>query len=130
MLSTNAGDITVFIPSNLALTVQATNETGGAGRIISDFAQVRAQTGAQPGVGPVVAEGALNGGGPSAARERHGRHHLSCAVRNRFWLMDRGDVMKAYVIKYAVLGMALFAAAAVAQDQDLFRGCRRSSVAR
>ena len=63
LLSTNAGDITVFIPSNLALTIQATNETGGAGRIISDFAQVRAQTGAQP-VGPTVAEGALNGGGP------------------------------------------------------------------
>jgi hypothetical protein len=63
LLSTNAGDITVFIPSNLALTIQATNETGGAGRIISDFAQVRSQTGAQP-VGPTVAEGALNGGGP------------------------------------------------------------------
>ena len=63
LLSTNAGDITVFIPSNLALTIQATNETGGSGRIISDFAQVRTQTGAQP-VGPAVAEGALNGGGP------------------------------------------------------------------
>ncbi|HMD47743.1 MAG TPA: hypothetical protein VKG79_01540 [Bryobacteraceae bacterium] len=63
LLSTNAGDITVFIPSNLALTIQATNETGGSGRIISDFAQVRTQSGAQP-VGPAVAEGALNGGGP------------------------------------------------------------------
>ncbi len=63
LLSTNAGDITVFIPSNLALTIQATNETGGSGRIISDFSQVRTQTGAQP-VGPAVAEGALNGGGP------------------------------------------------------------------
>lgn len=64
LLSTNAGDITVFIPSNLALTIQATNETGGAGRIISDFVQVRPQTGAQASAGPVVAEGALNGGGP------------------------------------------------------------------
>jgi hypothetical protein len=64
LLSTNAGDITVFIPSNLALTIQATNETGGAGRIISDFAQVRPQTGGQSGVGPAVAQGALNGGGP------------------------------------------------------------------
>jgi hypothetical protein len=64
LLSTNAGDITVFIPSNLALTIQATNETGGTGRIISDFVQVPVQTGAQPGVGPAVAEGALNGGGP------------------------------------------------------------------
>jgi hypothetical protein len=64
LLSTNAGDITVFIPSNLALTIQATNETGGAGRIISEFAQVPVQTSAQPGMGPVVARGALNGGGP------------------------------------------------------------------
>jgi hypothetical protein len=63
LLSTNAGDITVFIPSNLALTIQATNESGGAGRIISDFAQVRPQTAAQP-AGQTVAAGALNGGGP------------------------------------------------------------------
>lgn len=64
LLSTNAGDITVFIPSNLALTIQATNETGGAGRIVSDFAQVPVRTAVQPGMGPVTAQGALNGGGP------------------------------------------------------------------
>jgi hypothetical protein len=64
LLSTNAGDITVFIPSNLALTIQATNETGGVGRIISDFAQVPVQTGSQPGMGAATAQGALNGGGP------------------------------------------------------------------
>jgi hypothetical protein len=63
-LSTNAGDITVLIPSNVALTIQATNETGGSGRIISDFAQVPVKTGGQSGMGPAVAEGALNGGGP------------------------------------------------------------------
>jgi hypothetical protein len=61
-LSTNAGDITVLIPSNLALTVEAINESGGSGRINSDFPQVRPQAGL-PG-GPLVAEGALNGGGP------------------------------------------------------------------
>jgi hypothetical protein len=64
LLSTNAGDITVYIPSNLVLTIQATNETGGPGRIISDFAQIPVKTGGQSGMGPVVAEGALNGGGP------------------------------------------------------------------
>jgi hypothetical protein len=64
ILSTNAGDITVLIPSNLALTVQASNESGGAGRINSDFPQIRARTGGLPGVGPLMAEGALNGGGP------------------------------------------------------------------
>src|ERR1700722_19592619 len=37
-----------------------------------------------------------------------------CAARNRF----RGDAMKAYVIKNALLGMALFAVTAAAQDQD------------
>ena len=63
VLSTNAGDITVLIPSNLALTVQAINESGGSGRINSDFPQVRPQGGGLPG-GPLMAEGALNGGGP------------------------------------------------------------------
>lgn len=64
VLTTNAGDITVLIPSNVALTIQAMNESGGSGRIISDFAQVRPEPGRLPG-GPVVAEGALNGGGPT-----------------------------------------------------------------
>jgi hypothetical protein len=63
VLSTNAGDITVVIPSNLALTIEAINETGGAGRINSDFPQIR--TRANGGAdGPMVAQGALNGGGP------------------------------------------------------------------
>ena len=65
ILSTNAGDITVFIPSNLRLTVQAINETGGgSGRINSDFPDIHPRTGGFPGAGPLVAEGALNGGGP------------------------------------------------------------------
>jgi hypothetical protein len=62
ILSTNAGDITVLIPSNLALTVEATNESGGSGRINSDFVELRPR-GPSSG-GPLVAEGALNGGGP------------------------------------------------------------------
>jgi hypothetical protein len=60
ILSTNAGDITVVIPSNLRVTVQATNESGGEGRIRSDFPEIRALSGG----GPQAAEGALNGGGP------------------------------------------------------------------
>src|ERR1700722_8745083 len=64
ILSTNAGDITVVVTSNLALTVRASNESGGSGRINSDFPQVRARVGGLPGMGPLVAEGALNGGGP------------------------------------------------------------------
>ncbi len=64
ILSTNAGDITVLIPSNLALTVRATNESGGSGRINSDFPQLRPRSGGSPEAGPLVAEGELNGGGP------------------------------------------------------------------
>jgi hypothetical protein len=64
-LSTNAGDITVFIASNLGLTVAARNDSAGAlGRIISDFPEIRVKVLSQAGTSPVVAEGALNGGGP------------------------------------------------------------------
>jgi DUF4097 and DUF4098 domain-containing protein YvlB len=64
-LSTNSGDITVFISSNLPLTVLARNESAGSvGRIISDFPEIRARQISQTGMSPVVAEGALNGGGP------------------------------------------------------------------
>jgi hypothetical protein len=63
VLSTNAGDITVLIPARLALTVRATNDSGGEGRINSDFPELRSRMGGSAG-GPAVAEGALNGGGP------------------------------------------------------------------
>jgi DUF4097 and DUF4098 domain-containing protein YvlB len=64
-LSTNSGDITVFISSNLPLTVLARNESAGSvGRIISDFPEIRARQISQTGMSPMVAEGALNGGGP------------------------------------------------------------------
>ena len=63
-LSTNDGDITVFIASNIPLTVRARNESAGSiGRIISDFPEIRTKPGA-PGIAPVTAEGSLNGGGP------------------------------------------------------------------
>ena len=64
ILSTLAGDITVLIPSNLAVTVQARNDTQGArGRIVSDFAEIQTKP-FQPGRDPRVATGSLNGGGP------------------------------------------------------------------
>jgi hypothetical protein len=64
-LSTNAGDITVFIASNLPLTVAARNESMGAlSRIISDFPEIHVKSLGQSGMSPIVAEGALNGGGP------------------------------------------------------------------
>ena len=45
ILSTNAGDITVLIPSNLRLTVQAINETGGGGADQLRFPAIRARMG-------------------------------------------------------------------------------------
>ena len=63
-LSANAGDITVLISSNLAVTVSAKNQSGGAGRIISDFPEIRVKPAAAMAPGPAVAEGSLNGGGP------------------------------------------------------------------
>jgi hypothetical protein len=57
-----AGDITVFLPSNLAVSVMATEDSGGNPRIRSEFPELRANI-----VGwsrPVVIQGAINGGGP------------------------------------------------------------------
>lgn len=60
-LSTGAGDITVWIPSNLRVTIRAQNETyGGVRRIVSEFPGIVVKSmGAA-----AVAEGDLNGGGP------------------------------------------------------------------
>ena len=62
-LVAGAGDITVLIPSNLALSVMARNDSGGNPRIVSDFSEIHGKT-----IGfsrpPLVAEGAINGGGP------------------------------------------------------------------
>jgi len=59
-LNARAGDITVFIPSNLAVTVEAINSGGGWARIVSDFPQIQPR---RQGRGS-EARGALNGGGP------------------------------------------------------------------
>jgi hypothetical protein len=62
VLSTGSGDITVFIPSNLAVTVQAINDSPGFEKIVSDFPEIRARIeslGAR-----AEARGSLNGGGP------------------------------------------------------------------
>jgi hypothetical protein len=59
-LSTGMGDITVYLPSNLAVTVQAINSSPGARRIISDFAELRPQIEQARS----QAQGMINGGGP------------------------------------------------------------------
>lgn len=64
-LATGQGDITVFLPSNLAVTVKALNESGGwLTNFASEFAEIHAgyaETGMRR---PVLMEGNLNGGGP------------------------------------------------------------------
>ncbi|MBM3747208.1 MAG: DUF4097 domain-containing protein [Acidobacteria bacterium] len=62
LLSTGSGDITVFIPSNLAVTIQAIATSPGLQKIISDFPEIQAQV--QSRGGRAEAQGALNGGGP------------------------------------------------------------------
>ena len=62
-LVAGSGDITVLIPSNLALSVVARNDSGASPRILSDFSEVRSKS-AGFGRPPLVYEGAINGGGP------------------------------------------------------------------
>ena len=60
LLSTSSGDITVWIPSNLAVTVKALTEASTrSGKIVSEFPEIRLNTSGEP-----VASGSLNGGGP------------------------------------------------------------------
>lgn len=60
-LSTSAGDITVWIPANLKVTVRAQNSSyGGPPRILSEFLEIPVKS-----VGfATFAEGSINGGGP------------------------------------------------------------------
>jgi len=60
-LSTGSGDITVFIPSNVGVTVRAQNELSDSiRRIVSDFPGISVRVEG----GQVIAEGPINGGGP------------------------------------------------------------------
>lgn len=59
-LSTASGDITVYIPSNLAVTVQAIISGAAFARIVSDFPEIQARQERSR----AEARGALNGGGP------------------------------------------------------------------
>jgi hypothetical protein len=64
-LITGAGDITVMLPSNLPVSVQAVNESRGRlARIVSEFPEIRIIGGQLWPLRSLSAEGALNGGGP------------------------------------------------------------------
>jgi DUF4097 and DUF4098 domain-containing protein YvlB len=63
-LVAGSGDITVLIPSNLALSVLARNDASANPRgIVSDFSEVRVKR-LGPSPPSLVYEGSINGGGP------------------------------------------------------------------
>jgi hypothetical protein len=64
-LETAAGDITVYLASNLACTVRAAIDTASGHRIRSDFSELKISTeGGEYGPKQWFAQGTLNGGGP------------------------------------------------------------------
>jgi DUF4097 and DUF4098 domain-containing protein YvlB len=64
-LETGAGDITVYIASDVALTVRASVDLANGHRIMSDFPDIHISSeGGQWGPKTYTAEGQLNGGGP------------------------------------------------------------------
>ena len=65
LLSTVFGDITVLLSSNTPVTIHAINESAGSKRrIVSEFREIRVRNADSDSSDPVLAEGALNGGGP------------------------------------------------------------------
>jgi DUF4097 and DUF4098 domain-containing protein YvlB len=65
-LETSAGDITVYIASDVRLTVRATIDMANGHTIRSDFPQIHTSSeGGDWGPKTITAEGSLNGGGPT-----------------------------------------------------------------
>jgi len=65
MLETSAGDITVYIAPNVAISVRASVDLGNGHHITSDFNDIHiASEGDKWGPRSLHAEGNLNGGGP------------------------------------------------------------------
>jgi hypothetical protein len=62
-LAAGSGDVTVFIPSNFPVSVMVTNDRGGYPQFMSEFREVR-PAGLPLARQQVVAQGAINGGGP------------------------------------------------------------------
>jgi TonB family protein len=76
-LTSGNGDIVVFLPRNLAATIDATIATGGERRIEADPALHLMIQGATNGNGPVHATAVLNGGGaPLRLRSTAGKIRL------------------------------------------------------
>jgi DUF4097 and DUF4098 domain-containing protein YvlB len=63
-LETSAGDITVYLASDLAISIRAEIESANGHTIRSDFSDIRVASEGGPWEKTVTAEGQLNGGGP------------------------------------------------------------------
>jgi hypothetical protein len=64
-LETSAGDITVYIASDVAINVRASVDMGNGHRITSDFPDIHITSeGEKWGPKTLTADGKLNGGGP------------------------------------------------------------------
>jgi DUF4097 and DUF4098 domain-containing protein YvlB len=64
-LETSAGDITVYLASDLSISIRANIELANGHKILSDFSDIHiASEGGDWGPRTVSAEGQLNGGGP------------------------------------------------------------------
>jgi DUF4097 and DUF4098 domain-containing protein YvlB len=64
-LETSAGDITVYLANDLAISIRAEIEMANGHTIHSDFSDIRVSSEGGPyGPKTVTAEGQLNGGGP------------------------------------------------------------------
>jgi DUF4097 and DUF4098 domain-containing protein YvlB len=65
VIETSAGDITVYIASDVAVTVRASVDLGNGHRITSDFPDIHISSEGGPyGPKTLTADGKLNGGGP------------------------------------------------------------------
>ena len=64
-LETNFGDVVVYLPSDLPVTVRASIEAAMGHRMITDFPEVKVtQEGGEWGAREIYGQGAINGGGP------------------------------------------------------------------
>jgi hypothetical protein len=63
-LETSVGDIVVYVPDGLAITIRAAVEAARGQGIQSDFSEIKVHGSGQYGPREFYAEGSLNGGGP------------------------------------------------------------------
>jgi len=63
-LETSAGDITVYIASDVAVNIRASVDLGNGHHITSDFSEIHVHSEGDWGTKTLTADGQLNGGGP------------------------------------------------------------------